>query len=126
MQKASRLGAVAALWALALPALAGLVHHDGERHAICPEHGELVHVRVLESAPADDDRWGPDAADRTAHEHCELSWSAPADRVLARPVPSGPSSLPGALAAPTAREPRASRPLRYAPKSSPPPASPRV
>lgn len=120
MQKASRLGAAAALVALALSALAGLVHEDDEQHAICPQHGELVHVRAPELAPTDDDRLQPEGRPPSEHEHCALSWAPSSGELAAQRAAVHPTIGPSALAAPTLHEHRVARPLRYAPKSSPP------
>ena len=56
-----------------------LTHADGHEHAICPEHGELVHV-PRDGAPRQSDapglRSAPTRAEALAHEHCPVIWRA--------------------------------------------------
>ncbi len=116
------------------------VHAAFERHTVCSEHGEIVHVphgmpehghvapgtvEVADAqAPRDLDavRDGSAAGDEHAHEHCYL---CPASRESLTPGPSGdavaavmPAAVRFSLPAVVATSDRA----RYiiAPKTSPP------
>jgi hypothetical protein len=118
------------------------VHAAFERHTVCSEHGEIVHVphgmpehgHVAPGTPAladeharaprdlDAIRDGAAAGDEHAHEHCYL---CPASREPLTPRPSGdalaavmPAAVAFALPAVVATSDRA----RYiiAPKTSPP------
>lgn len=140
----------AALLVLAFVAgqIGSYVHAAVERHAVCPEHGEIIHVPEhvpdhgthglvphRDSGLADEDaraeaspvvgdalRDASAASDEHAHEHCYL---CPASRESLTPAPSGdalaaamPDVVPFSLPAVVATSDRA----RYiiAPKTSPP------
>lgn len=138
----------AALLVLAFVAgqIGSYLHAAVERHAVCPEHGELIHVPEhgmpadglvphrdsglvdedarAEASPVVGDalRDGSAASDEHAHEHCYL---CPASRESLTPGPSGnalaaamPDVVPLSLPAVVATSDRA----RYiiAPKTSPP------
>jgi hypothetical protein len=54
--------------------LIALIHQSGAEHAVCPEHGELIHGRVVAGAwsgPAAEAHGSP-AAPKDDHDVCEL------------------------------------------------------
>ena len=73
------------------------LHHALFTHAVCAEHGELVHVTAHEDhgsgAPTDGTSIGPlNAGDDDAHDHCQLppgtheSAAKPSDPALLGPA----------------------------------------
>jgi hypothetical protein len=112
-------------------------HRAARLHAVCGEHGELIHVAATPAALAalacaercgdapDDapDRAQPHQRRGAAHEHCRLG---PLQREAAfehADVPGPASSAPPAalgLAPPSIDPPRAEPLLLFAPKQSPP------
>jgi hypothetical protein len=127
----------AALVALVLVAsqIGSHLHAATERHARCPEHGELVHVdelpraaatsAVAASAAASDALRDTSAAsDEHAHEHCYL---CPASRERLAPGQDAgviAAVLPAAVSHPLPAVASAPGQPRYviAPKTSPPAA----
>ncbi len=98
----------------------GAVAHEEREHAICPEHGERIHVGEHEFAATP----VPSVANRPAEEahedHCVAQFSVDSVRREARPAGLG-RVVAQATRAPTL--PVASPPialLDLAPKSSPP------
>lgn len=105
--------------------LIGLVHQSTERHAVCPEHGELIHDRAVAgpAAARGSEARGLPESPRHEHDPCEL---AVASRERVHRPPAAPLCLTPDLprrqpAPPSAREGSASLALyRTAPKTSPP------
>lgn len=120
MRKGLHLGAWLAGLALSLPVIPSLAHDDEALHAICPEHGELMHV-----APANPkegsltDSWSA-GSESSEHEHCGLAWSLRERAAVSETetAPVWPSS--GLVAAKLVAARVGLSPLHYAPKSSPP------
>jgi hypothetical protein len=115
MASVARLVVVALAVAVPAAGLASLHHAANEVHAVCAEHGHLIHDDADRS-----EGWG--AADRE-HEHCALDQVAP----QTEPLAVAAADL-GALVASDALEPapapvfapRVVEALTYAPKQSPP------
>ena len=111
-----RAGALALVTTFLLVQLTGLLHLATQRHAVCGEHGELVHVGEAQAAPPCAERpAGPrglaleDALAPVHHTHCGLLPAVqPRDldahgalaRTLAPPRvrAASPPRLPGARA----------------------------
>lgn len=113
--------------------LAGLLHLAAGRHAVCPEHGELVHVDEhgpgeIDLAPSETESpaWsgaqGPAAPDE--HDHCTVAVSRAEPVICAVPWAV---AMPAPVVAPATVRPPSTRPRGpgiatwlIAPKQSPP------
>jgi hypothetical protein len=130
----SRTRGLAALVVMAFlgNSLAGYIHKAVERHARCPEHGEIIHVRgELAQTPADTaaaaspgSHARPVAPDENSHEH-EHCYLCPSTRerlstvsVASVVFDTGPTLA--RLAVPTQAEPARADIYIVAPKTSPP------
>lgn len=120
MQWWRTLGALVAAASWAIPGLGALSHAHENAHAVCPEHGELIHVEATEREPgAEAGLWANENA-ASPHEHCDPSFSLRSESAALQPDTGAfiaARSTP--VAAPSAAPPRPA-PLAYAPKSSPP------
>ena len=124
-----RRGALTLVFAFLLAQLAGFVHLAFEQHAVCAEHGELLHVADSGALPAQETSEhpvGPVAngdAEGSEHGHCGV---LPAVQQKHKPAagPLAHSFAPAALVlyAPSSSEvAHAAVPLLLlAPKQSPP------
>jgi hypothetical protein len=104
------------------------LHHALFAHAVCAEHGELVHVSAhtahLDRTPQEPSpAWTPAAGGDDAHDHCKL----PPGTHEPAAEPSSASALvsasPRLAASPLAHDDELTRPiaiLSLAPKQSPP------
>ena len=107
----------------ALPAAATtfeLAHDVAEQHAVCPEHGELIHGDSAELASVDYDAVQSRSSGEESHEHCALLLATmePASDVA---VCTACTSLPAAEPQPLFDVGAPALPLlAVAPKSSPP------
>jgi hypothetical protein len=122
----------AALTALAfvLSSLIGLIHEATTRHVRCAEHGELMHgdaavaSRAMTAEPERDCTVrGAVAATVHRHEHCSLTSTTRASRLVLRPpavVPAPVAISDVASAAPRVIASRGDSLYRTAPKTSPP------
>jgi hypothetical protein len=133
-RNSSRTRGLAALVIMAFlgNSLAGYIHKAVERHARCPEHGEIIHVRgELAQTPAataatatPGSHARPAAPDESSHEHehCYLCPST-RERLSTASVASAlfdtVPTLPW-MAARTGAEPARSNLYIVAPKTSPP------
>ena len=102
-----------------------LVHRSGAQHSVCPEHGELIHGRVLAGAwsgPVSEARQAPQPP-RDHHDVCELALASH-ERVQppeAAPAVEAIVATGGRVAPPRERVTGRSLALyRLAPKTSPP------
>jgi len=120
-----RRGAALLTVAFLVAQLIGLVHQSTARHSVCPEHGELIHGRVVAGSLAGrgtEARRVPQAP-QGDHDACELA-VASHQRTQPPDPPQAFDAAPEAqspVAPPPAREVVASLALyRTAPKTSPP------
>ena len=97
-----------------------VLHHEVEqRHELCAEHGERIHVSVkdLDQAPTPDSVAPSPEAE---HEHCGVAWSGPQTGTDASiGIASGTCTLDSS-ARPAARADCFANLYRLAPKTSPP------
>src|SRR5690606_524125 len=113
--------------------LGSLLHEATERHARCPEHGELMHVEAAAPGAAGEDARDVAALARPSsdsseheHEHCFLCPSS-RERACLGPIHAAALAPVARFAPPPARAesaPRARHVYALAPKNSPPPPSP--
>lgn len=124
-----RQGALALVCAFLLAQLAGFVHLALERHAVCAEHGELLHVADSASSSAaagHQERTGPSLADGSsgdAHAHCDVLPAVQPKQSVATGAPARsiePLASAWNRAAPLAVAHAAVPLLLLAPKQSPP------
>jgi hypothetical protein len=120
-----------ALAAFALALLLGqyvlpAVHYAAEEHEVCPEHGELVHVRGSHTSepPAGEGPGISGAGERDDHGHCDVvpAVSREGQALAARAeLEVAPPAAEKTAAAIVARAQASKTPLfRLAPKQSPP------
>jgi hypothetical protein len=125
---ARKLIAAATGAAMAAAGLIALGHQIEERHEVCAEHGELIHVSAdaAEAAPVTagtrSAAWLSDSPLDLDHgDHCAVHWSAPQspDLIAAATTSIHIVARPNAVAV-TDRAPAAVALWRLAPKTSPP------
>ena len=75
-----KLIAAAASVALVGAGMLALGHHVAERHEVCAEHGELVHVEGGSLVVVDAAKLSTDEHESEHGEHCAIAWSAPENR----------------------------------------------
>jgi hypothetical protein len=115
-----RLIAAATSAALVGAGLVALGHQVEERHEVCAEHGELIHVGSgwVEASPTDAVVEGDAGVEHG--EHCLMAWVVQtsidlSEAALQSPLPPASAGSSPALAAATGSEL-----YRLAPKNSPP------
>lgn len=129
---------VAALLALTVflgSQLAGALHTATERHAVCPEHGEIIHLSdddgntlALAERSHQSEHGGPEARPSAPlpseddHDHCDLCPTSRERGALSSPVAHSVTSAELAVDSQviTWRDPSASDLYILAPKNSPP------
>jgi hypothetical protein len=117
---ARRLVAAALALALVAASVASVGHEIEERHEVCAEHGELIHVGSgwVEASPTDAIVEGDAGVEHG--EHCLMAWVVQtsidlSEAALQSPLPPASAGSSPALAAATGSEL-----YRLAPKNSPP------
>ena len=114
---------------LALADLMGFAHQAAEQHAVCAEHGELIHAGEAQDAVAPSGAsslTAPDPAgeNHDGDDHCRL---CPGTLERDAVVAASSDGLPPAVSLPTALPPTTAyhtgtSVLTHAPKTSPPTA----